>query len=73
MVKVKGFAEIGVWVDCPKCNHYFDVIHFEDKYFGESETRDRLFTNTTESCTNINKEVECPKCDHEFILDSIEY
>lgn len=29
MVKVKGFAEIGVWVDCPKCDHEFILDSIE--------------------------------------------
>lgn len=29
MKKVNSIAEIGVWVDCPKCNHEFILDSIE--------------------------------------------
>ena len=71
MKKIVGNISVEVWVTCPECGEYYDLIH-ED---GDQDyvLYDAIFTNTTESCTNLELEYVCPKCDKEFVLDKMEY
>ena len=73
MKKVNATADVSAWVDCPHCKHYFDIIEYEYKYYGESEVSDNLYENTTVSCTDMGVEVSCPECDGDFIIDNLEY
>ena len=74
MKKVIGTPSYDIYVTCPNedCNHYFDIIE-QDQTDGDYLATEAMFTNTTESCTNMDLVFVCPKCDEDFILDSLEY
>lgn len=69
MEKVIGNAKYSVYVTCLNCGCYFDVIDQDD----DSLVCDAMFTNTDESCTDMDIEIVCPECDAEMILDKLEY
>lgn len=73
MKKVDATADVSAWVECPYCEHYFDVISYESEHYGDSEISDNLYDNTTEACTNMDVRVGCPECAVDFIVDMLEY
>ena len=71
MIKVIGYAEITVNVNCPQCGKNFDCL--SDGHDDDGDIVDSLLENTTSSCTDMDYRLTCPDCDTEFILDEFQY
>ncbi|AUS01390.1 hypothetical protein NVP1284A_63 [Vibrio phage 1.284.A._10N.286.55.A5] len=69
MKKVDANLSYELYVDCPHCDHNFDVMsdEYSDCDGGYSKP---LFNNRWES---INVIQSCPECDGEFVVESIVY
>jgi hypothetical protein len=68
-MKVEGVGDFSVSVTCPNCVHSFDATDNDDEYI----VTGAMFTNTAESCSDMDIDMICPNCDCEFTLDSITY
>ena len=71
LIKVDGVGDYSVSVTCPNedCQHEFYATDNDD----DNVVTDAMFTNTMDSCTDMQIEMMCPECECEFILDSIVY
>lgn len=48
-------------VDCPKCEHYFDLLEHDDFWDGRPDSFSVLHSK--------NEDATCPECGHEFVCD----
>ncbi len=72
MKEANGTLNISADIECPYCEHYFDLFdieHLRDDglIYGELFGGDQLGTKDFDST------VECPKCENELKIKEIEY
>ncbi len=56
-------------VECPYCNHYFDVMND----YGEQEMFNTAQVGESKKFEPDRFEVNCPECKKEFIINEVAY
>lgn len=62
MSNVEACWSVELYVECPKCENYFDMNHDDSFVDG---------TNGYALQTTNDVEVMCPECDHKFKADLV--
>ena len=67
MSKNHATWSISLDVECPSCEHYFDMLEGDDFWHNNQ-------LKPIEHGTEASRDVEatCPECEHEFLVD-LEY
>ena len=65
--KITATWDISLWVDCPKCWHYVNLLDADDFWEGRELDCAEHGTDRSRGVT-----VECPDCAHEFVVN-LEY
>lgn len=72
MKKVTGSLSIEANVECPHCEHYFDLFSIQSM-IDDAHLWRRLFGKDQIGTDDLNDEIDCPKCHESFMVGEIEY
>lgn len=70
-MKTSASISIQVYVDCPHCDNFFDLLDdSQDIYVEKSDIMVAAFQDEW-GCDNAEIDVKCPECEKMFIVESI--
>lgn len=58
-----------LYVNCPYCNHHFDLVEVDSDY--DYNISGKIFNNKWESVDGT--EILCPSCEKEFQIEKVIY
>jgi hypothetical protein len=69
MDKITAHYSLKLWVECPHCKHYFDVLETDEWASGGFEAVEE----TCASQEGVDLVLRCPKCISEFTVNNVCY
>jgi len=72
MEKVTGSLSIEANVECPHCEHYFDLFDIQG-LIDDGFLHRRVLSDNGLGCKDLGEEIKCPKCHKPFMVGEIEY
>ncbi len=64
---------LDMYVDCPHCDHTFDLMSHDDNDEGFWTMKLRSWLNNEKGADKLNEDIECPECDKRIDLTEMEY
>lgn len=72
-MKTSASISITIYVDCPHCDNYFDLLDYSlDHDVEKSDIMIAAFQDDW-GCRDAEIDVKCPECEKSFIVDEITY
>jgi DNA-directed RNA polymerase subunit RPC12/RpoP len=62
-----------LFVECPHCEHTFDLITHDDNDEGFWTEKFSDFINNKPDADKLKEDIECPECDKRIDITSMEY